>query len=190
MRDARDDRGQFWTPAPDWGTAILESPGWRARRVGGLVQTLVSGDLDAARDMLAPGGGEVGLWGIAGDGAAVVRIGRDRALVVSGSPPVVAAGWHGGFAASPCDDLYAVLEIAGAGLAEVIAEGTSADLAAGSRSAAVLFAGVPCLLYRTGEQAARLHVESPFAAYIWTWLQGCVAPPAANRAPGNEGASE
>ncbi len=187
MADATDDRGRFWTPAPDWPTAALEGEGWRARCVGGLRQTLVSGDLAAARAALAPGAGEVGLWGVAGEGTAIVRIARDRALVVSPPRFDIAPGWHDGFAATPCDDAYAVIALSGPGIAALVAEGTAAGLAAGSPSAAVLFAGVSCLLYRTQPQAARLHVESPFAAYIWTWLEGCVARPA-NPAAGDEGA--
>ena len=62
------------------------------------------------------------------------------------------------------------------GIGALAAEGTAAVLDGGSPSASVVFAGVPCLLYRTAPQAARLHVESPFAAYIWTWLEGCVGP--------------
>ncbi len=175
MRDPSDDRGQFWTPAPDWRTAALEGEGWRARRIGDLRQTLVSGDLDAARAALAPGAGEVGLWGMAGEETTLVRIARDRALIVSPTMPDIAPGWRGSFAVTPCDDAWAVIELSGPGIERVAAEGTATDLAAGSPSAAVLFAGVPCLLYRTGPQTARLHVESPLAAYIWTWLAGIAA---------------
>ena len=176
MREAMDDRGRFWLPVPDWRTASLDGEGWRARRIPDVRQTLVSGDLGAARSVLAPGLVEVGLWEIAESGAAVVRIARDRALIVSiSSPPMAAPGWHDRFAVSPCDDLYAVLEISGASVADVVAEATAVDFTDGSRSAALLFAGVSCLLYRSGPQTARLHVESPFAAYIWTWLAGIAA---------------
>lgn len=181
MPEAMHDRGRFWTPAPDWRAASLEGEGWRARRIHGLGQTLVSGDLDAARAALAPGAGEVGLWGVAGegagDGAYAARIARDRALLVTPSPLAAAPGWRDGFAVSPCDDLYAAVEISGPAMPQLVAEGTAADLEAGSRSAAVLFSGVSCLLYRAGPERARLHVESPFAAYIWTWLHGCVGRP-------------
>lgn len=191
MPDAMHDRGRFWTPVPDWREVALDGDGWRVRRVAGLCQTLVSGDLAAATAALAPGAGAVGLWGIAAGEAAVVRIARDRALVVSSSPAEIAPGWHGGFAASPCDDAWAVIGLSGPGIGALAAEGTAAALDGGSPSASVMFAGVPCLLYRTAPQAARLHVESPFAAYIWTWLEGCVGPvngPAANPSPDNEGA--
>lgn len=175
MREATEDRGRFWTPAPDWPAAALAGDGWRARRLAGLCQTLVSGDLAAARAVLAPDAAEAGLWDIAGAGAVVARLARDRALVVSPSPVGIAPGWHGGFAASPCDDAYAVIELSGPGIEAVIAEATAADLRAGSRSASILFAGVAGVLYRSGPQTARLHAESPLAAYIWTWLAAVAA---------------
>ena len=35
-----------------------------------------------------------------------------------------------------------------------------------------MFAGIPCLLYRTAPTTARLHIERPHATYIWHWLEG------------------
>lgn len=174
MPDAMHDRGKFWTPAPH-PSEKLDGGDWQARRVAGPGQTLLSGDLDAARAALAPGAGEVGLWGIAGDGAHLIRIARDRALLVTPAPLAAAPGWRGGFATTPCDDLYAIVEISGPGMPEVMSEATAADLTVGSPSAAVQFAGLPCLLCRTRPEVVRLYVESPFAAYIWTWLASITA---------------
>ena len=102
----------------------------------------------------------------------VVRIARDRALIVSAGQLAVEPGWRSdGWAATPADDVYAVLEIEGAGLPALVSEATSADLDAGSPSASVMFAGIPCLLYRTGQTTARLHVERPLATYVWHWLE-------------------
>lgn len=171
MAEAMHDRAKFWTPVPEWESARIERDGFSARRVGGLGQTLLSGDLDAAITALAPGAKEVGLWGLADANACAVRIARDRALLVTPAPLDVSPGWRGGWVATPCDDAYTVLEVAGDALLEVIAEGTSADLQAGSRSAAVLFAGVTVFLWRTAPATVRLHVDSPLAAYLWTWLE-------------------
>ena len=179
MREAMHDRAKFWTPAPNWSAVALQGEGWTARRVAGLGQTLVSGDLVAAIAALAPGAPEVGLWGIADPAEAFsLRIARDRALLVTPSPLTLAPGWRGGWVATPCDDACAVLEISGAAMPEIVAEGTAANLEAGSRSAAALFAGVTAFLCRTAPQTARLHVESPFAAYLWTWLEGRISRPA------------
>ena len=86
-------------------------------------------------------------------------------------PLTVEPGWHDGWAATPADDVDAVLEIGGAGLQALVAEATSADLDGGSPSAAIMFAGIACLLYRTGQTIARLHVERPLATYVWHWLE-------------------
>lgn len=172
MLETMRDRGQFWSPQPDWRTARIEGNGYSVRRVLDFGQTLVSGDLGAALAELMPGAPEVGLWSVAEAQPFAVRIGRDRALLVSPAPLGVAPGWRNDYVATPCDDAYAVLEISGAALREIVAEGTSVNLEAGSRSAAVLFAGVTVFLYRTGPETARLHVEAPLAAYLWAWLEG------------------
>ena len=50
-------------------------------------------------------------------------------------------------------------------------QGTSADLTAGSPSAALLFAGRRCLLARTAA-GFRLHVERPWLEALLAWLDG------------------
>ncbi len=172
MPEAMRDRGQFWSPQPDWGTARIERDGYSIRRVPGLGQTLVSGNLGAALNELMPDAPEAGLWSVMEVDNFSVRIARDRALLVSPAPLGVMSGWRNGCAVTPCDDAYAILEVSGAALREIVAEGTSVDIEAGSRSAAVLFAGVTVFLYRTGPETARLHVEAPLAAYLWAWLEG------------------
>lgn len=172
MRKTMRDRGLFWSPAPDWTTARIEGDGYSVRRVLDFRQTLVSGDLGAAFAQLMPGASEIGLWSVAQAEPFALRIGRDRALLVSPDPLAAAPGWRNGYVATPCDDAYAILEISGVALREIVAEGTSVDIEAGSRSAAVLFAGVTVFLYRIGPETARLHVEAPLAAYLWAWLEG------------------
>lgn len=172
MPEAMHDRGQFWRPQPDWGTARIERDGYMVRRILGLGQALASGEIDAAIAEFTPDAPEAGLWSVVEAGPFAVRIGRDRALLVSPAPLGVAPGWRNGYVVTPCDDAYATLEISGAALREIVAEGTSVDIEAGSRSAAVLFAGVTVFLYRTGPETARLHVEAPLAAYLWAWLEG------------------
>ena len=165
------DAAAKWTPAPDWRNAAIARPSWSARPLAGLGQTLVSGDLDAARAALAPNASQAGLWQVV-EGDALVRIARDRALLVATSPLLAAAGWSpGGWAASAADDGWAVFELSGESVRAVCAQATSADLEAGSPSAALLFAGVSCLLYRTTAEIARIHVETGFAPYLWRWLE-------------------
>lgn len=171
MLETMRDRGKFWTPAPDRAVVRIEREGLSARFLSGLGQTLVSGDLDAALSTIAPGAPEFGLWGLADTESFSVRVARDRALLVTPAPLAVVSGWRDGFVATPCDDAFAVVEISGEGLLELVSEATSVSLDAGSRSAAVLFAGVTVFLYRSGPATARLHVEAPLAAYLWSWLE-------------------
>jgi sarcosine oxidase gamma subunit len=146
--------------------------GWTARRVLCLGQTLVSGRLGEATAALAPGAAEVGLFGIAQGSPQLVRIARDRALIVRDEPAGGAAAASGqGFVATKADDVFAVLELAGPGLRALLAEMTTADLESASRSAAVLACGVPVLLYRTAPDRARIHVEAAQVAYLWRWLE-------------------
>lgn len=174
MAEAVDaDRGKFWSPVPDWRAADIERDDWSAQRILGLGQTLVSGRIDLASAQLAPNAPEVGLWAICETESCRVRIARDRMLIVTPKPLAVEPGWReSGWAASPADDLFAIIELSGAQVRDVVAEATAADLDARSPSAAILFAGVWAVLYRTSPHTARLHVEAPFAAYVWSWLEG------------------
>ncbi|MDE3174568.1 MAG: hypothetical protein KGM15_00475 [Pseudomonadota bacterium] len=172
MPDAAPDPMAKWTPVPDWSGARLARPGWTAAPVSGLFQTLLSGDLSAAFATLSPAPASIGLWAIAASARAAIRIGRDRALLVATEPVALATGWRaGGWAASDASDAYAVIDIAGRTLREIIAEATSAEVEAGSASAAISFADVPALLYRLAADHARVHVEACFAPYLWRWLE-------------------
>lgn len=166
------DRGAFWAAPPDWRQDEIRRDGFMARRISRLSQVLVSGNLAAARNVLARGAPEVGLWQIVDGASYCVRVARDRMLVVSVLPLTFEPGWHSdGWAATPADDLYAVIQLEGRDLERLISEGTGADLAAGSPSASILFAGIPALLYRITPQTAHLHVDASHAAYLWTWLE-------------------
>ena len=166
------DRGRFWRPVPDWGSAEARGDRWAVRCLRGLGQTLVSGDVEKAIDAMAHGAAEVGLWGLTDTDLVLVRIGLDKALLVTPSPLAIEPVWRAGFVATAADDAWAVFELEGDGIAGLVAQATGADIGAGSRSASLLFAGMPALLYRTAQDRARLHVEAPLAAAFWTWLEG------------------
>ena len=128
------DAATKWTPPPDWRTAALEGDGWAARPAPPLSRLLVSGDIAAAMADLAPAGKDVGLWQICGDAAYALRIGHDRALIVSSTQSDAQTGWNPhGYAVSPANDGWMALDIAGPAMRELVAEMTVADLEA-SRS--------------------------------------------------------
>jgi sarcosine oxidase gamma subunit len=162
-----------WSDCPDWGTAVIEREQWRARPVSGLHQVTLNGDVRAACAALAPDAGEVGLWGQAATQSYMVRLARDRALLVTPQRVEAADGtWQeAGWVASNSDDAFLVFELSGPAVADIVREGTSADLACGSPSASILFAGVAVALYRSGAGAARIHVTNDMGPYLWRWLE-------------------
>jgi hypothetical protein len=142
-----------------------------ARRLGGLGQTLLSGDLDAAIAGLAPGAPMLGLYALAPESAHALRIGRTSALLITPAPLDAADGWRDGWCASSVDDAWAAVEVSGEDAAQALMQATSADLGSGSPSAAVFVFGLRGLLART-PSGFRVHIEAPWLQTLLTWLEG------------------
>jgi hypothetical protein len=160
-----------WAPARRGDGELIERPRLTVRARPGLGQTLISGDLAAALAALAPGAPILGLHALAPEGAHALRIARDRALLITPAPLAAADGWRESWCATPVDDGWAAIEVIGADAPLALMEGTSADLAAGSPSAAVMFAGFRALLVKR-EQGFRLHLEAPWREALLAWLDG------------------
>ena len=163
-------RERDWAPARRAGDVLIDKPRLHARAVEGLGRTLVSGDLDKAVAALAPGAPMLGLYARAPEGAYALRIARDRTLLVTPTRLGAADGWRDGWCATPVDDGWATVEVAGPDAPLALMQGTSADLEAGSPSAAVMFAGLRCLLGRM-EAGFRLHLEAPWLEALLAWLE-------------------
>jgi len=142
-----------------------------ARRLAGLGQTLVSGDLDAAVAALAPGAPILGLYALAPASAHALRIGRTSALLVTPAPLAASDGWREGWCATSVDDGWAAAEVSGADAPQALMQATSADLDSGSPSAAVLVFGLRALLARTGA-GFRVHIEATRLETLIAWLDG------------------
>lgn len=164
-------RKSAWPPARRTDGSLLDRPRLFARALTGPGHALVSGDLVAAIAALAPGAPLLGLYAPAPEGAHALRIARDQALLVTPAAIAAADGWRDFFCATSVDDGWAAVDVTGADAASALAQGTSADLSAGSPSAAVLFAGLRCLLLRI-DGGFRLHVELPWLETLLTWLDG------------------
>ena len=161
-----------WTPVPDWRSVQIERPDWSARPVQGLSLVLVGGRIDLAIAALAPGAEDLGLWQIARGEAQAIRIGRDKALIVTSRAVAVQPGWNPeGWSATAAESAFGVIDIAGPALRDIVSEASAADIDSGSRSAAVLFAGIPCLLTRIAHDTARVIVEAGYTPYLWRWLE-------------------
>jgi hypothetical protein len=164
-------REMRWPPARNGAGPLVDKRGLEARAAYGLGQTLISGDLEAAVGALAQGAPILGLYALAPEGAYALRIGRLSALLVTPSPLIVVDGWREGWSATAVDDGWAAIDVAGADAPLVLAEGTSADLAANSPSAAVVFFGLRSLLARTSA-GFRIHLETPWLETLLAWFDG------------------
>ena len=162
-------REMQWPPARGGAELLIDRQRLTARRLSGLGQTLISGDLDAAIAANAPGAPMLGLHALLPAGVHALRIGRTSALLVTPAPLARADGWRDGWCATSVDDAWAAVEISGADGAQALMQATSADLASGSPSAAVLAFGLRGLLARTSS-GFRVHVESPWLETLLTWL--------------------
>jgi hypothetical protein len=166
---------RIWTDRPLAPGEALERPDCRVAHVPSACQTLLTGDLDRAVAALAPGAPLLGLGGAAGDAPFAIRVARDHAILVTEIPPDIAAGWHGdGFAISRADGRFCCLSLSGPGAADVLAQGLSSPLPAGSPSAALRFAGRTALL--TGREGGfGLWVERADLTFVSSFLRAIAA---------------
>jgi hypothetical protein len=162
-------REMQWPPARRAEELLIDRQQLAARRLDGLGQTLISGDLDAAIAALARGAPMLGLYALAPEGAHALRIGRTTALLVTRAPIPAADGWRDDWCATNVDDGWAAVEVSGEDAPQALMQATSADLASGSPSAAVLIFGLRGLLVRASS-GFRVHVESPWLETLLTWL--------------------
>ena len=153
-----------WTPAPDWTTVKIVRADWSAKSVLGLSMALVAGNIAvlAIFGIYAPTWPRIGAWQVSVNASDhVIRIARDKALIVTSSPLPFETGWNAaGFSVTDASGAYGVIEIAGPALAEIIAEASAVDIDARTRSAALLFAGIACLAARTAPDVARVYMEA------------------------------
>lgn len=164
-------REMAWPPARDGAGLLIDRPRLTARRLDGLGQTLISGDLEAAVAGLAPGAPTLGLYALAPEGAHALRIGRTSALLITPEPLATADGWRAGWCATSVDDGWAAVDVSGEDAPQALMQATSADLASASPSAAVLVFGLRGLLARTAP-GFRVHVEAPWLETLLGWLDG------------------
>lgn len=170
-------REMDWPEPPPLAGVLIETGALRVTlsALGGA--TLISGDLRAALDTLAPGAPMLGLGGAAPDAPFALRIARDRVLLVTDAPLEAEPGWYAaGYATTPADDQWSQVLVTGPDAGRVIAEGTAADLGRGSPSAALLFAGLTCLLLRREEDFA-IMVETPRLWFLAEWLAAVAGDP-------------
>jgi hypothetical protein len=164
-------REMEWPPARGSAELLIDRQRLTARRLGGLGQTLISGNPDMGISRLAPGAPMLGLYARAPEDAHALRIGQQSALLVTPAPLSFVEGWRDGWCATSVDDGWAAVEVSGEDASQALMQATAADLASGSPSAAVFVFGLRGLLART-PSGFRLHIESPWLETLLTWLDG------------------
>jgi hypothetical protein len=162
-------REMEWPPARGGAELLIDRQRLTVRRLGGLGQTLISGDLEAAIAALAPDAPMLGLYAPAPNNAHALRIGRTSALLVTPAPLAIVDGWREGWCATSVDDGWAAVDISGSDATQALMQATSVDIASGSPSAAVLLFGLRALLARP-PFGFRVHLESPWLETLLTWL--------------------
>ncbi|HWA49717.1 MAG TPA: hypothetical protein VG742_15700 [Dongiaceae bacterium] len=179
------DRGKFWPAVPDWSAASIRKPGLEIAVAPAATISLVSGDL---AKFLAQHHGDTASIGprgmIAGDRYAL-RLAPDRLLSV-GPGAQVASGWSDGVATTDVSDGYLLFDVTGPTASDVMAMGAEYDFASrpalATESAAMLFAGLKVSIARIAG-GWRLHVERPYAAALWHWLEHATKDQARAAAP-------
>ena len=164
-------REMEWPAARGAAGLLIDRQRLTVRRLCELGQTLISGDLDAAIGELTPGAPMLGLYAPAPESAHALRIGRQSALLVTPAPLAISEGWRDGWCATGVDDGWVAVEVSGDGAPRALMQATSADLASGSPSAAVLVFGLRGLLART-PSGFRVHLEAAWLETLLTWLDG------------------
>ncbi|MDJ0822854.1 MAG: hypothetical protein QNJ09_13725 [Paracoccaceae bacterium] len=161
---------RIWTDRPLAVGTTIELPGCRVTRVEVGCQSLLSGDLQAGLDILAPDAEMLGFADTPGTADHAIRIARDQALLVTAKPMESQPGWHPqGFALSPAGGRYACLSLIGPNAAELLAHGLTSAPPWDSPSAAVNFAGVPALVTGTSN-GLTLWVESAYLTYVTSFM--------------------
>ena len=166
------DRGDFWSPAAD-ALAGIDTPRLRVRLLPALAQLMISGDLGKA---LAQQGlsGTIGLMEEAQGEVYMVRLARNRALLVGQAASAEASGYADGLASTPMTGALAVLELSGPNSFEAVQRASAIDFRKASPCAALNFAGVTSILYRKGD-VLRLHLDRGLVPYMMDWLRSCGA---------------
>ena len=171
------DRAQFWSPVPDWPRVSLHAAGIEIAPVNATSVWLVSGDQQQLLARYAAGE-SLGPRQVCSDDSYALRIAPDRVLFVADAQAFdVSAVTAPGCAITDVSDGMLIFEVRGEGAAELMAQGSEYPFddttVLPHESAMMQFAGFRLAVSRRA-QGWRLHVERPWAAALWRWLQAHV----------------
>jgi heterotetrameric sarcosine oxidase gamma subunit len=166
------DRGKFWPAVPDWSSAGIHQPRLGIGVARAQAIWLVSGDL--AKFQAQHGVDCIGPRDTISGARYALRLAPDRLLFVGNAGAQATAGWSDGVAITDVSDGFLLFDVTGPAALEVVAMGADYDFtsrpALPMESAAMLFAGLKVSVVRIAG-GWRLHVERPYAAALWHWLE-------------------
>lgn len=186
------DRAQFWSPVPEWSQVSLRGSGLNVVPVNGASAWLVSGD---ATPFLARSG-MIEIHGprqICSRHAYALRLAPDRLLVVDAtsadarrtdaisidptSTTAVTGDSFANCAVTEISDALIIFDVVGESAGELMAQGSEYRFDDSAlrpqESASMNFGGFRIIVARRAH-GWRLHVERPWAAALWRWLEARV----------------
>ena len=168
------DRGQFWSPVPDWPQVSLHAAGVDASPVAVASLCLVSGDV---KQFLAQHGiGEIlGPRQLCDGDTYALRLAPDRVMFVGDATALeTCAGFTNGCAVTDVSDGILIFDIHGQRAVDLMAQGGEYPFEHNTvlphESAVMQFAGFRLSVSRR-TNGWRLHIERPWAPALWRWLQ-------------------
>lgn len=160
-----------WTDQPLMAADTIDGNGVRVARQDTGCQSLISGDLETALALLAPGASMLGFAQTPKTSDHAIRIARDQALLITAAPPMSEAGWNAkGFAFSPAGGRFACLSLIGPNALDLLAHGTNSAPPTGSPSAALRFAGTSALVTGNSD-GLNLWIERGHLTFVTGFLQ-------------------
>jgi len=167
------DRGQFWSPVPDWSQASLQAAGVDVAPATVASVWLVSGDVEP---FLAQNGiGEIlGPRQPCSGDAYALRLAPDRVMFVGDAAALeTCTGFANGCAVTDVSDGVVIFDVQGEHASDLMAQGCEYPFEDTTlfpnESASMQFAGLRVIVSRR-ERGWRLHVDRPWAAALWRWL--------------------
>ncbi len=171
------DRGQFWSPVPDWARVSLRAAGVEVNPVTVASICLVSGDVQ--QFLAQRGSGEIlGPRRLCSGDTYALRLAPDRVMFV-GSASALAdfTGFTNGCAVTDVSDGVVIFDIRGEHATDLMAQGSEYAFEDATifplESASMQFAGFRVIVSRR-EGGWRLHVDQLWAAALWSWFEAHV----------------
>jgi len=167
------NRGQFWSPVPEWSQVSLHAAGVDVAPATVGSVWLVSGNVEP---FLARNGvGEIlGPRQLCSTDTYALRLAPDHVMFVGDAAALETCdGFANDCAVTDVSDGVVIFDVHGEHPADLLAQGSEYPFEGTTffpkESASMQFAGLRVIVSRR-ERGWRLHVDRPWAAALWRWL--------------------